>query len=172
MFFVFLPIPTLRHHFALPGEDNREGFVVPDIEVDALEVHLLALGPPFVGLLGERQVLGVRIAHLRKPARLHLLWETHSVAVRLEVLASEVDELLPLSVTRSVVDAALDRLVVLGRESCEELITHLSSALLLLGLASSDLLGNHRVNLRLLLSRGGPHLLGKRHIHSRHVCVV
>ena len=164
-----LPYP---HHFALPGEDNRESLVVPDIEVDALEVHLLALSPPVVSLLGERQVLGVRIAHLREPVRQHLLWETHSVAVRPEVLANEVDELLPLPVTRSVVDAALDRLVVLGRESREELITHLSSALLLLGLASGDLLGNHRVNLSLLLGRGGPHLLGKGHMHGRHVCVV
>ena len=170
----FLPIPTLpypAHHLILPGKDNRECLVVPDIEVDALEVHLLALSPPVVSLLGERQVLGVRIAHLREPARLHLLWETHSVAVRLEVLSSEVDELLLLPVARSVVDAALDRVVVLGRESREELITHLSSALLLLGLASGNLLGNHRLNLRLFLVEV-VHLLGKGDVRGRHVCVI
>ena len=164
-----LPLP---HHFTLPGEDNREGLVVPDIEVDALEVHLLALNPPVVGLLSDRQVLGLRIAHLLEPVRLHLLRETHTMAVRLEVVTSEVDELLPLPVARSVVDAALDGVVVLVRETREELITHLSSALLLLRLTSSDLLGNHRLNLSLLLGRSGAHLLGKGHLRGRHVCVV
>ena len=163
---------SLPHHFTLPGEDNREGLVVPDIELDALEVHLLALNPPVVGLLSERQVLGVRITHLLEPVRLHLLWETHTMAVRLEVVASEVDELLPLPDARSVVDAALDGVVVLGRETREELIAHLGSAILLLGLASGDLLSDHRLNLSLLLSRSSAHLLSKRHLCGRHICVV
>lgn len=174
VFFCFfsIPLPTLAHHLTLPGEDNREGLVVPDNELDTLEVHLLALGPPLIGFLGNRQVLGLRVAHLLEPSRLHLLWETYAVAVRLEVLASEVDELLPLPVACSVVDATLNGVVVLGRESCEEIITNFRSTLLLLGLASGDLLGNHRLNLRLLLSRGGAHLLSKGHLRGRHVCVV
>tara|TARA_B110000967_G_scaffold209121_1_gene263870 strand:- start:729 stop:1178 length:450 start_codon:yes stop_codon:yes gene_type:complete len=149
-------------------------------------MHLLALNPPVVGLLSDRQVLGVRITHLLEPVRLRLLWETHTMAVRLEVVASEVDELLPLPVARSVVDAALDGVVVLGRETREELIAHLSrailllglasgdllSAFLLLGLASGDLLSDHRLNLSLLLGRSSAHLLSKGYLCGRHICVV